>query len=172
MRVLITSPIFPPDLGGPSVYVPSFGRLLVERGHEVKVIAFCSDPAAEGYPFEVESISRGPLPLRYLRVFWRVLMEAKSFDVVYVQEHLAYLHMRAARLRGVPCAIRIMVDGSWEISHRKGWCDGDDIVTYQGRQYGWKVSLARCLQKPEPPVHHNVHFQYCSHVLSPKRIEL
>ena len=147
MRVLITSPIFPPDLGGPSVYVPSFGRFLVERGHEVKVIAFCSDPAPPGYPFEVESIARGSLPLRYVKAFWRVLMEARNFDVVYVQEHLAFLHVLAAKLRGVPCAIRIMVDGSWEISHRKGWCGDDDIVSFQGRRYGWKVSLVQRLQR-------------------------
>jgi len=147
MRVLITSPIFPPDLGGPSVYVPSFGRFLVERGHEVKVIAFCSDPAPAGYPFEVESIARGPLPLRYLLAFWRVLREAKKYDVVYVQEHLAFLHVLAAKLRRVPCVIRIMVDGSWEISHRKGWCGDDDIVSFQGKRYGWKVSFVQRLQR-------------------------
>ncbi|MCH2102590.1 MAG: glycosyltransferase family 4 protein [Planctomycetes bacterium] len=146
MRVLITSPIFPPDLGGPSVYVPSIGRFLVERGHQVKVIAFCSDPAPAGHPFEVESIARGPLPLRYLKAFWRVFREAKRFDVVYVQEHLAFLHILAAKLRGVPCVIRIMVDGSWEISHRKGWCGDDDIMTFQGKRYGWKVSLVQRLQ--------------------------
>ncbi len=147
MRVLITSPIFPPDLGGPSVYVPSFGRFLVERGHEVKVIAFCSDPKPEGYPFEVETIARGPLPVRYLKAFWRVLCQAKSYDVIYIQEHLALLHVLAAKLRRVPCVIRIMVDGSWEISHRKGWCEGDDIVAFQGKRYGWKVSLVQRLQR-------------------------
>ena len=147
MRVLITSPIFPPDLGGPSVYVPSIGRFLVERGHEVKVIAFCSDPAPSGHPFEVESIARGPLPVRYLVAFWRVFREAKNFDVIYVQEHLAYLHVLAAKLRRVPCMIRIMVDGSWEISHRKGWCGDDDIVTFQGKRYSWKVSLVQRLQR-------------------------
>ena len=147
MRVLITSPIFPPDLGGPSVYVPSFGRFLVERGHEVKVIAFCSDPKPEGHPFEVEAIARGPLPLRYLKAFWRVFCQAKDYDVIYIQEHLALLHVLAAKLRRVPCVIRIMVDGSWEISHRKGWCEGDDIVAFQGKRYGWKVSLVQRLQR-------------------------
>ena len=147
MRVLITSPIFPPDLGGPSVYVPSFGRFLVERGHEVKVIAFCSDPKPEGHSFEVEAIARGPLPLRYLKAFWRVFCQAKNYDVIYIQEHLAFLHVLAAKLRRVPCVIRIMVDGSWEISHRKGWCEGDDIVAFQGKRYGWKVSLVQRLQR-------------------------
>jgi glycosyltransferase involved in cell wall biosynthesis len=43
--------------------------------------------------------------------------------------------------------IRIMVDGSWEIAHRKGWCGGDDIVTFQTKSYGWKVGLTRALQR-------------------------
>lgn len=147
MRVLITSPVFPPDLGGPAVYVPSVGRFLIERGHEVRVIAFCSDPAPSGYPFPVQAISRGPLPVRYLKAFWAVFKAAGWADVVYVQEHLALLHVLAARLRFRPVVIRIMVDGSWEIAHRKGWCDGDNIVEFQGKGYGFKVGLARFLQK-------------------------
>lgn len=139
--------MFPPDLGGPATYVPSLGRFLVERGHEVRVLAFCSDPAPTGYPFEVETISRGSLPVRYLRAFWRVLRTAGWADVVYVQEHLALLHVLAARLRRRPVAIRIMVDGAWEISHRKGWCGGDTITEFQGRSYGWKPALARALQR-------------------------
>lgn len=147
MRVLITSPVFPPDLGGPAVYVPSIGRFLQERGHEVRVIAFCSDPAPAGHPFPVRAISRGPLPLRYLRAFWEVLRGAGWADVVYVQEHLALLHVLAARLRRRPVVIRIMVDGAWEIAHRKGWCGGDDIVTFQGKSYGFRVGLTRFLQR-------------------------
>lgn len=147
MRVLITTPVFPPDLGGPATYVPSVARFLVDRGHEVKVLAFCSDPAPEGYGFPVESISGGSMPSKYLRAFWRVLRLAKDADVVYVQEHLALLHVLAARLRRRPVVIRIMVDGAWEIAHRKGWCEGDDIVSFQGKRYGFRVGLARFLQR-------------------------
>ena len=158
MRVLITSPVFPPDLGGPAVYVPSLGRFLVERGHEVKVVAFCSEAQPQGYPFEVVAIPRGPLPVRYLKAFWAVWREARAADVVYVNEHLALLHVLAARLRRKPCVIRIMVDGSWEIAHRKGWCGGDDIVTFQTRDYGWKVRLVRALQRRW--------WRWCKHIIS------
>lgn len=147
MRILITSPVFPPDLGGPAVYVPSIGRYLVDEGHDVQVVAFCSEDQPEGYPFPVVAIPRGPLPVRYLKAFFAVLREAKGCDVVYVQEHLALLHVWAARLRGVPVVIRMMVDGAWEISHRKGWIDGDDITTFETKTYGFKVKLARALQK-------------------------
>ncbi len=147
MRILITSPVFPPDLGGPAVYVPSLARWLLERGHEVTVVAFCSDPAPAGHPFRVVSIPPAPLPLRYLKAFFAVRREARNADVVYVNEHLALLHVLGARLAGKPVVIRIMVDGSWEIAHRYGWCGGDDIVTFQSRTYGWRVKLARALQK-------------------------
>jgi glycosyltransferase involved in cell wall biosynthesis len=147
MKVLITSPVFPPDLGGPAVYVPSLARFLLERGHEVRVVAFCAEKEPKGHPFAVVAIPRGPLPLRYLKAFFAVLREAGKADVVYVNEHLALLHVLAAKLRGKPVMIRIMVDGAWEISHRYGWCGGDDINVFQTRRYGWKVSLTRFLQR-------------------------
>ena len=147
MRVLITSPVFPPDLGGPAVYVPSLARFLVERGHTVSVVAFCSDPHPSGYPFRVVAIARGSLPLRYLKAFWLVWREARNADAVYVNEHLALLHVLAARLAGKRVMIRLMVDGAWEISHRRGWIGGDDIVTFENKRYGWQVKLVRALQR-------------------------
>lgn len=147
MRVLITSPVFPPDLGGPAVYVPSLARFLMERGHEVKVVAFCSEERPQGHAFPVVAISRGRLAVRYLKAFFAVLREARGCDVVYVNEHLALLHVLAAKLAGVPAAIRIMVDGAWEISHRRGWIGGDDIVTFETKEYGWRVELTRRLQR-------------------------
>lgn len=147
MKVLLTSPVFPPDLGGPAVYVPSLARFLMERGHSVRVVAFCAEREPKGHPFPVVAIPRGPLPLRYLKAFFAVWREAGSADVVYVNEHLALLHVLAAKLRGKPVMIRIMVDGAWEISHRYGWCGGDDINVFQTKTYGWKVRLTRRLQK-------------------------
>jgi len=146
VRILITSPVFPPDLGGPAIYVPSIARYLVERGHSVKVVAFCSEERPDGFPFEVVAIPRGPLPVRYLKAFRQVWLAAREADVVYVNEHLALLHVLGARLAGKPVVIRIMVDGAWEISHRKGWIDGDDIVTFETKDYDWRVKLTRFLQ--------------------------
>ncbi len=146
MKILITSPIFPPDLGGPATYVPSIARHLVARGHEVTVVAFCSDPAPSGWPFRVVSIARAWMPLRYLRHFLATWREAGRADLVYVNEHLALLVVLAARLRGKPAIIRAYVDGTWEISHRLGW-HRDTIVDYQGRDYGWRVELLRRLQR-------------------------
>jgi len=146
VKILITSPIFPPDLGGPSTYVPSLAAHLVERGHQVTVVAFCSDPHPSGWPFRVVSIPRRWMPLRYLHDFLAVLVEAGRHDLVYINEHLALHVALAARLRGTPSIVRTYVDGTWEISHRLGWHD-DTIDDYQLRNYGWKVELLRALQR-------------------------
>jgi len=146
VKILITSPIFPPDLGGPATYVPSLATWLTDRGHEVTVVAFCSDPAPSGWPFKVISIPRCWMPLRYLKDFLAVWREAKHADIVYVNEHLALHVAFAGRLRGKPVVIRVYVDGTWEISHRLGWHD-DTITDYQDRDYGWKVTAIRKLQR-------------------------
>jgi glycosyltransferase involved in cell wall biosynthesis len=146
MKILITSPIFPPDLGGPATYVPSLASFLAGRGHDVTVVAFCSDPAPAGWPFRVVSIPRCFMPLRYWKDFAAVWREAARADLVYINEHLALHVALAARLRGKPSVIRVCVDGTWEISHRLGW-HADTITDYQLRTYGWKVAFARRLQR-------------------------
>jgi glycosyltransferase involved in cell wall biosynthesis len=146
MKILITSPIFPPDLGGPATYVPSIAGFLAGRGHDVTVVAFCSDPEPKGWPFRVVSIPRCFMPLRYWKDFLAVWREAARADLVYINEHLALHVALAARLRGKPTVIRVCVDGTWEISHRLGWHD-DTITAYQLRTYGWKVAFARRMQR-------------------------
>lgn len=146
MRILFTSPVFPPDLGGPAVYVPSAARFFVERGHEVGVLAFCSEREVSGYPFEVTTISRGNLLWRYLKAFWFVFREARKYDVVYVQEHIALFHVLGAWCARRPVVIRIMVDGAWEISHRFGLIGDDDINVFETKDYNWKVKLIRRVQ--------------------------
>ena len=57
VKIVITSPIFPPDLGGPSTYVPHLASYLVDRGHDVTVVAFCSDPEPKGWPFKESGLT-------------------------------------------------------------------------------------------------------------------
>jgi len=146
MKIVITSPIFPPDLGGPSTYVPSLASWLAARGHQVTVVAFCSDPAPHGWPFRVVAVPRAWMPLRYLHDFLETFRAARGADVVYVNEHLALHVVLAARLRGVPSVIRTYVDGTWEITHRLGWHD-DTIDDYQLKSYDWRIRLLRQLQR-------------------------
>jgi glycosyltransferase involved in cell wall biosynthesis len=146
VRILITSPIFPPDLGGPATYVPSLATWLTERGHQVTVVCFCSDPDPQGWPFKVVAIPRAWMPLRYLRHFLAVLRELRHAELLYINEHLAFLVALAGRLTGKRMVIRVMVDSTWEITHRLGW-HRDTITDYQFKTYGWRVAWTRRIQR-------------------------
>ncbi|MED5330366.1 MAG: glycosyltransferase family 4 protein [Planctomycetota bacterium] len=146
MKIVITSPIFPPDLGGPSTYVPSLATYLTEQGHEVTVVAFCSDPDPQGWPFQVISVPRSSMLLRYWLDFYAVWKAVKGADLLYINEHLALHVAFAGRLRGIPMVIRVCVDGTWEITHRLGWHD-DPITQYIHKTYGWRVRWVRKVQK-------------------------
>ena len=41
--ILMTTPIFPPDVGGPATYVPKLANHLVEHGWDVIVYALSSE---------------------------------------------------------------------------------------------------------------------------------
>jgi hypothetical protein len=43
MNVLITTGIFPPDIGGPATYVPQIAKGLTERGHRITVLTLTSE---------------------------------------------------------------------------------------------------------------------------------
>ncbi|MBU0753929.1 MAG: glycosyltransferase family 1 protein, partial [Planctomycetes bacterium] len=96
-------------------------------------------------PFEVITIPRCWLPLRYLKSFWAVLRHTRDCDMIYINEHLALVVALAGRILGKPMVIRICVDGTWEISHRLGWHQ-DNITDFIHRKYGFKVWWARRLQ--------------------------
>ena len=62
MRILITSDIFPPEVGGPATYVPMIARELTRRGHSVRVLTYSStssDASDAARGFEIERITVG-----------------------------------------------------------------------------------------------------------------
>ena len=109
-------------------------------------MAFCSDPDPQGWPFQVISVPRSSMLLRYWLDFYAVWKAVKGADLLYINEHLALHVAFAGRLRGIPMVIRVCVDGTWEITHRLGWHD-DPITQYIHKTYGWRVRWARKVQK-------------------------
>ena len=49
MRVLISSGIWPPEVGGPASHGPELGRFLADRGHSVRAVT-TAGPAARSRP--------------------------------------------------------------------------------------------------------------------------
>lgn len=121
MRVLITTPVLPPELGGPATFVPHFAAHLHARGHAVRVLGYSDEPAAgEAYPFPVTPVRRSFLPRRLASFFVECLRLARRADLVFACEHPAWPSLLAAKLSRRPLVQRMMVNTAWELCYRFG----------------------------------------------------
>lgn len=147
-RLFVASGIFHPEPGGPATYLHEILPALQARGWQVHVLTY-GDPAIQGeYPYPVQRIARGLLPLRlfnYARAARRALAQAD----------LAYLHTTELPLIGyaqVPRVMKIVGDRAWERSIERGWIapdtDIDDfqLVPYDARVEAFKESRTRQVQ--------------------------
>ena len=87
MKILITTGIFEPEVGGPATYVPKLAAGLMARGHEVKVITYSYKPKYDfdtEYTFPLERVVRTKNKfLNYFHFFQAVHREAKKYDIIY-----------------------------------------------------------------------------------------
>jgi len=92
-KILITTPIYPPEPGGPATYSKGLKRELEERGIEVSVISYGErkkDPpvgeAGKGVRFVSRKIPKG---LRHIVYFLKTLKEARKADWIYTLDATA-----------------------------------------------------------------------------------
>jgi glycosyltransferase involved in cell wall biosynthesis len=146
MKILITTGLFPPDIGGPATYVPRIAEALAGRGHDVTAIA----PQDRGVacpiiapPYQLVRFHRARA-LRYANFFvelWRafvtVLRKARACDVMFVNG-LDLAATIATRLTGKPMVVKVVGDGAWEIAHNRGWTtlSLDEFSQAQGLRIG------------------------------------
>ena len=129
MKVLITSGIWPPDVGGPASHGPELGRFLVARGHEVEAVTAAGSASVEQASFPVRAVPRDrPLPLRLCATALAVVSATRGRQVVYS----AGLYTRsslASRLWSVPLVTKLAADPAYERARRAGF--GGSLEDFQ-----------------------------------------
>ncbi|MGB2827238.1 MAG: glycosyltransferase, partial [Dehalococcoidales bacterium] len=85
MKILISTPIFPPEIGGPATYTVEVARRLQEKGHRICIVAFTDERP------QVENLEVIPVRIRYpilgtflrqTRFFFTLLSSVKSMDLI------------------------------------------------------------------------------------------
>ncbi len=158
-RVLITTGIFPPDIGGPATFLSylaedleksSFAKALVdEAGFAVSVLTF-GDPKVGEYPFPIKKVRSK------LAFLLNIFLMARRTDVIYTQDLYtaglcSYLVKRVFPKKRL--VVRFVGDSAWEKSVSSGATE-DDLLTFNQKKYDAKTEKLkkrrlRILQKAD-----------------------
>ncbi len=115
-RILIATPMLPPDTGGPGVYAEHLAEEFRRRGHIVSMLAYSAGTASSAEDREIHIPLHARLLVRLFRfglAAWRLMKEADiaiGLDPVAVGWPIAL----ACRLRRKPFIIRVEGDALWE----------------------------------------------------------
>ena len=122
--ILITTGIFPPDIGGPASYGNALAKKLSKK-FKVTLVTYSSKaryPEDKNLPFKVIRVWKGiPRFLRHVVFFLKVLSVAKSHDVIFSLNAVSagVPGLIAAKIRKKKYFVKIVGDYAWEIAINK-----------------------------------------------------
>lgn len=140
MRLLITTGIYPPAIGGPATHIAQVAHELRRRGHHVTVVTL-ADGAGEAEP-GVTRLARGRfVPWRMGRTVAAIVRHGRECDVLYVQglwieAALANSFLRRSAVR------KIVGDWAWERAFGRAWIS-DSFDDFQRRRHFGRAGLLK-----------------------------
>jgi glycosyltransferase involved in cell wall biosynthesis len=114
MRLLIVTPIFPPQIGGPASYVSGLFKRL-QKQHQVKVVTFSeSKTSIQKGVFAVST--DGTMLSRQIKLLLQLFKAAQMSQILYAQGTIVVgvSSLIVATLRNIPLVIKFVGDEVWE----------------------------------------------------------
>ncbi len=121
MRVLLTTGIYPPEIGGPATYVPQLARYLIECGHEITVLTLRKKGITheENYAWQVKCVPPFSfLPFRVLATIITIVRLAKKHDFIF-SNGLYFESGLALALVKRPSIVKVVGNPIWERRRNK-----------------------------------------------------
>lgn len=103
MKLVIATPLYPPEIGGPATYAKLLSEGLPQKGIEVELVKF-------------SDVRHLPKVIRHYVYYRRVLEAARRADVVLALDPVSVglPAMKAAQKAGKPFVVKIVGDYAWE----------------------------------------------------------
>ncbi len=135
MNIVLATPLYPPEIGGPATHAALLARDLPARGIGVEVLPFS----------RVRRLPSGIRHACYAYLAWRAALRA---DAVVAEDAVSvgFPAMLAARFAGRPFIVRVPGDHAWEQGRQRfGVTDGIDA--FQTKRYGSRVERLRRIER-------------------------
>lgn len=141
IKVIIATPLYPPEIGGPSTYVKLLEEGLPKKNIEVKVVKF-------------GDVRHLPKIIRHYVYYRRVLKAARNADVVLALDPVSVglPAMKAAQKAKKPFVVKIVGDYAWEQGRQRFGVQEPLDIFIKVKQPSFQV---RVLQKIQTRVAQN-----------------
>ncbi len=144
MRLLIATPLYPPEIGGPATYAKTLCEELPKCGTDST-----GSPQVEVEVVKFSEVRHLPKIVRHYAYYRRVLAAARRCDVVLALDPVSvgWPALRAARRAGKPFVVKVVGDYAWEQGRQRFGVTQDLDTFVQTWRVPAFVTILRMLQK-------------------------
>lgn len=142
MNILVTTGIFPPDVGGPAKFVPLIANKLSQE-NKLKVITLSEETVNDSHnDYEVFRIIRNQNKItRFIKTLILIIKNGKNADLIFVnglwlEVYISNWFIRKKTIR------KIVGDPVWEKFYTQYKID-DDFDTFQEKKYNLKIQFLK-----------------------------
>lgn len=135
MKLVIATPLYPPEIGGPATHVSSLEKKLPTHGIETRIVKF-------------SDVRHVPKFLRHVAFGIRVFREARRADAISAFDTVSVglPSSLAAWLARKPLIVVVPGDYAWEQGYQRFGIE-DSIDEFQNKRSGFAVEWLRRLQR-------------------------
>lgn len=159
MRILITTGIFPPDIGGPATQLDALLKEILARERNFKITVLTFGEKNGDYPYKVVKVSKKIIKiLRNLYYLFRTVILGLKNDIIYSWD-LYFAGFASFLTKKIfpkkKLIIRFVGDSAWEyfvVNIQKSKIQSQKIESYnifdfQNKKYGLAVEFRKWLRK-------------------------
>jgi glycosyltransferase involved in cell wall biosynthesis len=135
MKILLATPLYPPEIGGPATYAKLLVEELPKHGIDLQILKF-------------SEVRKLPPIIRHVVFLIKTLHRGMNTDIIFVQDvfSVALPALIAAKILHKPIIVRVPGDYAWEQGKQRfGITDSIDV--FQTKKYSWRVELFRTIQR-------------------------
>jgi glycosyltransferase involved in cell wall biosynthesis len=122
MKIVIASPIYPPEIGGPATYTKELAEKL-SADHVCTIVAYTNNNQSVPGTTLVAVLKDLSLPMRLGKYFLALMKATKKSDVIYVQNAMAagLPAVLVGMIQRKPVILKFVGDEAWEraTQHKK-----------------------------------------------------
>lgn len=140
MNLVIVTPIYPPEIGGPASYVSGLVARLKEH-HRVKIVTFAESNINSGGKVYRVPVGGGML-LRQLRLLLQLGKLAQKNQVIYAQGTIVVgvASFIASKLKKIPLVVKFVGDEVWEPLAESGKTK-ETLEAFYAHKYPYNIKL-------------------------------